>query len=232
MATQLKYSSKQSISVKPTIVEISLYLKNDGKTSKEALDLLLDGRNKLKELVNTLKTYKADSYKQTNVSVDKLYKYVNKDEFTKEKVFDKYVANTNITLILSRNEDNDEDIIEDFTNIFDFALKYDYDLRYYHNITEEERHLYNNKLYANCIDLGLNEIRTIIADTELKNKDVELNEVLEDNNISNSYRMMNMCAESSYMEEKELIISPELIKELFNNNIVISKTLVLRISLI
>jgi hypothetical protein len=230
MATQLKYSSKQSISVKPTIVEISLYLKNEGKTSKEALDLLLDGRNKLKELVNTLKTYKADSYKQTNVSVDKLYKYVNKDEFTKEKVFDKYVASTNITLILSRDEENDDDIIEDFTNIFDFSLKYDYDLRYYHNITEEERSYYDKKLYSNCIDNGLKEIRTIIADTELKNKDLDLNEVLEDNN--NSYRMMNMCAESSYMEEKELIISPELIKELFNNNIVISKTLVLRVSLI
>ena len=233
MATQLKYASTQSISVKPTIVEISLYLLNYGKTPKEAHDLLLDGRNKIKELVSSLGSYRENSYKQQNVGVEKLYKYEKKNDgcnITSEKVFDKYAAHTYITLILERNEENDDIIIEDFTNIFNLALNLDYRCTYHHNITETERESYNRKLYASCINNGLDEITAIIDDTKLRNKDIELNEVLEDK--LGSYPMMRICSENNYNEETDVIINPELIKELFNNNIVIEKTLTLRISLI
>lgn len=238
MATQLNHIVTQSIGVKPTVVSLNITACNYGETPKEATDKLLEGKNKLEKSIYDRKSYCEHSYKQSSISVEKLYKSVyNKEKNVYDKIFDKYKASLVINADLEKTPDTMEEIIDDFTYIFNVCIDLEYTCYYLFDVQDSFRKITEQELYAKCIDSGLNQIRFIISKTELKNKTIDLNEVSDVcDSYNNSYKTSKNCEIAFNSNVSDYVpsqyITKELIKELFNNNIEISKTLKLRVSLI
>ena len=195
--------------------------------------------------VNFMKLYKNKTvYKNKNKASDLLsedeYKNLKIQELTiKEKksiiyekmdikVFDKYEASIVVTAALN----NSDTVIDDFTNIINMAIDKKLTCTYDYNITDNEQHKYDLELYTECVNEGINEIKEIISGFNFKHNDINLLSISTDSEYGNTTFGIERTSkyskrlDTSYYEPEQYFI-PDLIKELFNNNIELKKTLIL-----
>ena len=150
------------------------------------------------------------------------------EKFT-DRVFDKYVASTTITCTLNKTDS----VVDDFVRLANTAIEQDFTCRYEHNITNDERMAYMTQLYSTGIDSAINEIKTILSNSStFANVENITIRNISDRGISNVeydaapvYRSAKRT--ETYTPEQYFI--PELIQELFNNNIDLSKTVELEV---
>lgn len=228
MATIINYTSTETIDVTPTIVNISLDVSTKGATAKEAINKLIENRQLIKDFILSKQSYRPDTYYQSNININKKYKKMKVDEFNTMDVFDCYQAQIWITAVLNRSDS----VIDDFVAISNMAIELDCHCSYKHDILEEAKEEIQQKLYAQCINNGLDNLKAIVLNTELKSKILNLLEVNEDYPRSYSSKCLNFSETICSNYEPEQIIIPELIEDLFNNNIVFNKTLNLKVSLV
>lgn len=146
-----------------------------------------------------------------------------------DRVFDKYVASTIITCTLNKTDS----VVDDFIRLANTAVEQDFTCRYEHNITNDERTTYMTQLYSTGIDSAISEIKTILSNSNtFANVENITIRNISDRGISNVeyeaapvYKSVKRA--ESYTPEQYFI--PELIQELFNNNIDLSKTVELEV---
>lgn len=248
--TKITYNKTITKSVKPTIVNLDFYIKTSNKELGKAINALNEIRKICKDFVESKKSYRVDSYKHENINVRKIMKtkifyvdtlnpsrilsleqicavspedikYYKKET---EEIFDKYEVSISANAIL----DNSETVIEDFTDIVNMCLEKEISCTYNHTITKEERQQYNLAMYSECVNKAVEEVKQIIDDIEVKsNSFFEVSEISDNFGSSNRELCMADYGTASYKPEQYFI--PELIKELFNNDIELTKSLQLTI---
>lgn len=134
-----------------------------------------------------------------------------------------------------------ETAVDDLMNIFNMCTEKDFKCTYQHTVSDELNKSTEQELYAMCINQGVKEVQTIASKLDfLEQPKVHLLEVLDPAATAvPKYERMGMmskqamcmdeaaCVGSAY--EPEQIIMPELIEELFNNNIELKKSLDLKL---
>lgn len=253
----MEYKCNASKKVKPSIVKMTFNIRKENIDSKQVVTDLKDTVDELRTLCVTTNSYKYDSYEQQNINFRKNnvkeYYYINSktnktitvDEYNKLKDVDRvdfekryrvklvsYIASVTINIILNNNNT----VVNDFTKIINKCIELAIDCNYEHTITEEERDKYMRVLYANCINNGIEAITEIASDIKCYDKNKVEVLSITDTNISNGMYerdlspMLKRCSMNSDYEEEQYFI-PEFIKELFNNNIILKKELVLKVQL-
>lgn len=251
--TKMKYTKTVTKTVHPTIVKLNLIITCEDKNASSAIDKLNDTITTCKCLITKKSSYEKYSYKQTNLKFRKCYKkkiiYVNKkiksniltkDEYdiavendssvskvyekTEVSVFDKYEASTQLSAVLIYNDT----VIQDFTDIMNMAIDKKINFTYDHNITDTEKNAYEIELFTTGVNSGLDEINNIVSKFKFSHDKVKIVSIDE----QPSYGLYNVeCSDisartlgtsNSYVPETYLI--PSLVKELFNNNIELTKS--------
>lgn len=254
MGAILNITSNASIYVKPNIVDISILVREIGQTSKEVTTKINENRQLIKDYILRKSSYKEDSYHQTGFNIDKRNKrliyYQNKsghkissEEYNKlstsdsykykqvvEDQFLYYEASLHITLTLNFNDT----VVEDLVSIFNMCTEKDFICRYNHTISNDLYSKSMQELYSKCINEGVANARSIVTNLDFTNStNIKLLNISEHNMSTTRYSKsamasMDMCCESNSYEP-ENIIMPELVEELFNNNIELTKSLDLQI---
>lgn len=245
--TTFRYTSKSTLEVQPSIVKLTFNISADDYDAKTSIDKLKSKLDALKNTFNDLQS--VNSYKQTNISFTRLsnkeYYYVNTknnkrhtvEEYNKmpqetrdlcekryKDVPGPYVSSISATVVLNYGETT----VNDFTDLMNFSVENNIRLNYNHTITDAERETYMNQLYANCINEGMANIRAIAIKTDvLDDENIEL-ESVTDNSFEPDRGIMYKSAEMSDTVRTQYFI-PELVEELFNNNITLTKELELRV---
>jgi len=156
-----------------------------------------------------------------------------RNEYTRKvrDVFLYYEANLTLTVVLNYGDT----VVEDLMTIFNMCTEKDFKCDYVHNISDELRNTTMQELYTKCINQGVSSVQAIVGGLDFRNNaEVILREVRDpaaksvpvyDSSIRTSAMCMDdmMLGASAY--EPEEIITPELLEELFNNNIELRKSL-------
>ncbi len=253
MGTIINYTSTVRTYVKPNIVKIDINVIDKADTSKEAANKLNEHRKLINTFVSDKISYKINSLKQNSFNLvkvtDKEHWYknnktgktisethykalsdidrLNYSTYIEEK-FLYYEAQFSISFILTQNNT----VVDDLVSIFNMCIENNFYCNYKHTISDN---LYENtmhELYANCINKGMIDIKCIINQLNFTNVDIntiKLNIIKEsDNGLSHIHKNTSFeCSRSIYEPEK--IIIPELVTELFNNNIELEKSLELQV---
>lgn len=252
--TKLVYPCKATKTVKPSILRLEFTISENGHNPKAILTSLNNTISMAKDFCTSKKSYRPDSYTQSDISfkdtssTEYYYQnvYTNLKKSVKEyenlsaeeqhkykkysrKAFIDYSVSTNISIILN----NSDTVIQDFTDIVNMAIENNMKCNYLHDILEEERQKYMRQLYVDCINTGMKEISEIANGVNYFDpKDIQIIQVGE--NLSNSgFVMSDTCYKESRADvyEPEKFFIPELVKELFNNNIVLTKKLDIEVRL-
>lgn len=166
------------------------------------------------------------------------YEKLNQEEKNKynnrsREKFLYYEAILHLVSILNYSETT----VEDLMNIFNMCTEKDLKCEYQHTISNELNKSTEQELYAMCINQGVKEVQNIANKLNfLEQPKVHLLEVLDlAATAVPKYNQMGMVSKQTmYMEEAccgvpkyepEQIIMPELLEELFNNNIEFTKSL-------
>ena len=252
---QMVYPCSAEIRVKPSIVNIGFLICKSNEDPKQVINELNKTINLVKDYCTSRPSYRKDSYSQSNINVrqdiHKFDVYVNTENNKiidvtaylklsaneqakyipqRKEEFLGYIVSTTIEIILN----NDDTVIDDFTNIVNMAVENDIKVEYEHNILPEERHTYMKKLYAQCVNQGMRDIVEIVTNIDVFDpKTLKIEEIVENFGRTGALIADKYCssdlASASYEPEQYFV--PEIIKELFNNNIVLSKQLELRVTL-
>lgn len=188
----------------------------------------------LREYYYVHKTTKVEISKEEYDSLAQVHRN-EYDSRSKEK-FLYYEATLNLVAVLNYGET----AVADLMTIFDMCTEKNFRCDYEHTISDELTKATNQELYAICINQGVKEVQTIANNLEfLEQPKVHLLEVLDPAaTTAPRYEMSAMKAKrSACMDEMsigaayepEQIIMPELIEELFNNNIELKKSLDLKL---
>lgn len=252
MGTVMIYNSVASTFVKPDSVELTIRFKSFNENSSDAVKNINEKRQLIKKFISEKRSYQSDSYRQYALDLKKKYYkefyFKNTNTGTKiteeaynslsveEKVIysrhsiDKmlgYEANLMITVSLSYGET----VVKDLVNIFNACIELDAVCTYNHTISKTIVDDTMKDLYTKCINNGIENVQKIVDGLNICNQSIFLTRISDSklSSMQNSDRMFSAKAtmydavNSSY--EPELIIMPELIEELFNNNIELTKSL-------
>lgn len=245
---KLVYPCTATKTVKPSIVRLAFTISVDGQDPKAILTSLNNTISMAKDFCTSKKSYRPDSYIQSDISFrenspsdisfrensSKEYENLSAEEQHRYKKYSKnvyidYSVSTNISIILNNNDT----VIQDFTDIVNMIIENNMRCYYFHDILEEERQKYMRQLYVDCINTGMKEISEIANGvTYFDPKNIQIIQVGE--NLSNSGSIMSdMCYKGSRADvyEPKKFCIPELVKELFNNNIVLTKKLDIEVCL-
>ena len=128
-------------------------------------------------------------------------------------------------------------VITDFMDIFNMCAEKEFKCEYQHTISDELEKATKQELYTECINQGVKAVKTIVNGLDfVENHTVTLLEVRDPAAVSTPARygaakmsknlcMEEMCFDGAAAYEPEEIIMPELLEELFNNNIELKKSL-------
>lgn len=251
MGTIMLIQSKATKSVKPDIVEVGIDITERGKLAKEVIDLVNRKREQAKNYMLTKESTLKDSYTQTNISIRKItnrkYYYTKGDKSISEEEYSKlsfelqrewerqikdeflcYSANLHMGVELSYGET----VVNDLVGIYNMALENDMRCTYRHTISEQLEREINNDLFIECVNQGITDVDYIICGINSMNKEnVKLLKIV-DTNVSDDrdYGMRyskSACLESTTtnMYEPENIMMPELIADVFENTIELSRSI-------
>jgi hypothetical protein len=228
--------------VNPSIVKMGFTIKAYDKDVSKAVDSLNTIRKETRKKLYLVDSLIKDSYNQSNIDVVPLYKNVKSKKMEKgvekeviDKVFDKYMSTSTITFTLN----NDDTVVDDFTNILNMAIALETKCDYTFDITDEERGAYIEELTAQAIDDGMRSVRTIVSkSTELADLVPKITDIETTPRNSDIYESSRRCGAAKFMnadagfEEYEQIITPELVFDIFaNKKITLSVLLTLTIDL-
>jgi len=134
-----------------------------------------------------------------------------------------------------------DEVVDDLVSIFNMTTELDLKCTYSHSLSKDLVDTTMQSLYATCINEGIKNVSNIVNNIELptssNDKVFNLLNVMDPCATSTRYDGDFMMAEQSFARkcsstsssyEPEPIIMPELIKELFNNNIELTKSLDLK----
>ena len=158
---QLIYPYTAEISVKPSVVNMSFTVTKRDKDISTAINSHKDLVNQLKDHCLDKRSYRKDSYKQSNLSFRKNTKretyYIRRDnpdvvisiekyeKLSQEKRLDyipqnrELLVDYSVTSYIDISLNNDDTVIEDFTSIMNLCTHYEIICRYEHTILPEER---------------------------------------------------------------------------------------------
>lgn len=254
MNTIMLYNSTATKSVPPNIVELSMVIERTEITAKYVIDSIHKIRDLAKDFIMRQESYVKDSYKQTAINLKKI---VEKEVYyehktTKEKIdvmtyesmkatiapnFEKKVEEKFIgykaTVYLNATIQYCESAVNDFANISNMSIENDIRLNYNFTLSKDLKDEVMQDLYAACINDGMKNILAIVNKTESLKGPVHIVEIIDPDSVPNNYSFSsakNMSIDSANsMYIPEQIISIELVQDLFNNNIVFSKSLDLKV---
>lgn len=254
MSTMI-YHSNASKEVKPDIVGLSISLNEKAQTAKEAIANLNNNRNLVKTFIIGKRSYQPDSYHQANVNIRKVtykeYYYVDakknpiseleynklnqtmRNNYTRKmkENFLYYEASLNLVAVL----DFGDTVITDLMDVFNMCTEKEFKCDYHHTISDKLRDKTMQELYTICINQGVEAVQNIVNGLNFTtSKEVNLIEVRDpaatsvpstNDIIRKSAMCMDEACYSASGYEPEQIIMPELLEELFNNNIELTKSL-------
>lgn len=257
MGTVMIYNSHASTFVKPDVVELSIRLNSFAQTAADAVSDINKNRQIIKKFICEKSSYLADSYHQYSLDLKRKthreYFYENKhgqkiteDTYDSLSVIDKndyikkyvdkllgYEANLTITATLFYSDT----VVKDLVDIFNMCTELKVSCTYNHTISKSLRETTMQSLYAICINDGVSNVQKIVNNLDINtanNKTVSLLSVMDpaatsmrepDRFMLSEAKACNMYG-SAY--EPEPVVMPELIEELFNNNIELTKSLDLK----
>lgn len=124
--------------------------------------------------------------------------------------------------------------VEDLVGIFNMCTEKQFDCQYDITVSDSRRRDVGQQLYVNCINQGVKQVQEIANKIECKQSPtVNLLEIRDpDATAMPAVRTSRstvckeaVCFDSAEAYEPERIIIPELVAELFNNGVEITKTL-------
>lgn len=252
MGTIIDYTSTVKTYVKPNIVKIDINVVDKADTSKEAANKINEHRKLITKFIVDKISYRINSLKQNDFSLAKItaketwYKNVDNDKKISEiqyRILDKeesikyipyieekflyYKAQLSLSFILVQNNT----VVADLVSIFNMCIENDFYCTYNHTISDDLYESTMHDLYAKCINKGMTDIKCIVHQLNYTNDidSIKLNNIKESNNNYSpiaKYASFESCS-STY--KPETIIIPELVEELFNNNIELEKSLDLQL---
>lgn len=161
---------------------------------------------------------------------------VNRNEYTRmtREHFLYYEANLSLVAVLNYGDT----VVTDLMGIFNMCTEKDFKCDYEHAISDELEDTTMQELYTKCINQGVAAVQNIVNNLNFAtSKEVKLLEVRDPAASSTPTRydgammrksamcMMEEDAAFGAAYEPEQIITPELLEELFNNNIELKKSL-------
>lgn len=253
MGTVMIYNSVASTFVKPDSVELTIRFKSFNENSSDAVKNINEKRQLIKKFISEKRSYQPDSYRQYSLDLKKKYykEYYFKNTNTGNKITEEaynllsvderviysrhsidkmlgYEANLMITVSLAYGET----VVKDLVNIFNACIELDAICTYNHTISKTIVDDTMKDLYTKCINNGIENVQKIVDGLNIRNNSIFLTRISDStlSGMQNSDRMFSAKAtmydaavNSSY--EPELVVMPELIEELFNNNIELTKSL-------
>lgn len=160
---------------------------------------------------------------------------VNRNEYVRStrEHFLYYEANLSLVAVLNYSDT----VVNDLMSIFNMCTEKDFKCDYEHAISDELEDATMQELYTKCINQGVFAVQNIVNKLKfITSKEVKLLEVRDPAAVSTPtrydgavMRKSAMCMDEAYLGasayEPEQIITPELLEELFNNNIELKKSL-------
>ena len=264
MGTILLIQSIATKEVKPNIVELSIYISEKDKDAKEVIRKINNKKETTKYYIMDRISYKKDSYKQSTINFRKVTNQeeyytdgkhmISRKEYsnlsgqkqqaytiTHKETLLYYEASLNISASLTYEENATNEkatvdqVIQDFTNIYNMSIENNYKCRYNQTISKEMSETIQNDLYVDCINKGMAKVIYIAKGVaDFKPDGIKLLQINEtstyDNPINNNYSMRKaatkLSLDSSYTPEQYMM--PELIADVFDNKLTISKSLDLK----
>lgn len=141
------------------------------------------------------------------------------------EVIDGYTTSALVTASFLISADS---VIDDILKIVNFCLLNDIDCKYNLTLSEKNRVKYMDSLYIDCVNNGVSNIKHIVNNLPFENPDFTVHEIT-DPTVSN-YGGMMRCANVSEMADcdrnsnSDILLTRELLEELFNINIELSKS--------
>ena len=143
-----------------------------------------------------------------------------------------YEASLNLVAVL----DFGDTVITDLMDVFNMCTEKEFKCNYEHTISDKLRDTTMQELYTICINQGVEAVQNIVNGLNFTtSKEVNLIEVRDpaatsvprasDNMIRKAAMCMDEACYGASAYEPEQIIMPELLEELFNNNIELTKSL-------
>lgn len=144
-----------------------------------------------------------------------------------------YESNLSLVAVLNYGDT----VVNDLMSIFNMCTEKDFKCDYEHAISDELKDAIMQELYTKCINRGVAAVQNIVNKLNFAtSKEVKLLEVRDPAAVSTPTRYEGavmrksaMCMDEAYLGasayEPEQIITPELLEELFNNNIELKKSL-------
>ena len=242
MAT-ITYTSNASVATKPTVINVYFTLYSEYKEIKPLMKTMNSERNRLKNFILNKASYIEDSYTQTTITIDKLehtrYIYINKDnplnmlnedeyfklpanlqsQYKRQTIteFDGYSSQIRVSAKLKKSDT----LVKDFSSLASMCVNRNIHFRYDCNISNEERYAIEKQLFIDCSNKGISAIKEIASGIGYTNVNiVSINEP----EFGNSHAKF-MCDMDRASVEKEQIVMPEIIKDIFENNLYYNRTL-------
>lgn len=250
--TEMTMTSSKTINVKPSILELTICIKQLDEKQKKAADMTLESLSSIKDIITEKQSYQKNSWQQTSVTFKRnTYQYIyyensnnNKDIISQEtfnsapatvqhqynKKYKTKLLNYSAIIFVSCILDNTDTIVNDFTDILNMiSSKEQFSITYKHTLTNEEYKFLYDQLTADCINNGIKDAKELASKVSIFDPDkVNILEIVDNSNINNNM-VYKAARRSSNEEEIETIIEPELVQDLFDTNIEISKSLMLKI---
>ena len=190
--------------------------------------------------ITTGKTISTDDYSRLDKESQTTYQYY------KRFVGTYYITSSSVSIILN----NTESVIKDFTDLINFSIDLNTEITaeteniyvkthctYNHTILKEEREAYMKQLYIDCINKGIDDLKNIAKNVSIFDpNNLKVNIITERSFDSLDRTSRDLIADfdseatmrCGSASQTEQYFIPELIKELFNNNITLSRFVNLR----
>lgn len=245
---KISYISNVTIEKKPTVIFMNFMITETDESSKAVVKKINKKRIDLKKFVQNRSSYREDSYKQTTIHIrrleNKVYYYENdngdiisyeeynnlpgSERMSYSKKFRTdfmgYQASLNISIILN----NSETVVKDFSAITSMSVKKDINCDFDCGILPEEQDNINKQLYIECSTKGIKAIHEIakgIGGQYYTDKTTIIS--IMDPAVTSPYNadIQYERAMKTASIPEEPIITPEIIEDIFNNNVTFTKKL-------
>ena len=242
MAT-ITYTSNASTAIKPTVINVNFTLYSEYKEIKPLMKTMNSERNRLKNFILNKASYIEDSYTQTTITISKLehtrYVYIDKSnplnmlneneyfklsvdlqsQYTRQTIteFDGYSSQIRVSAKLRKSDT----LVKDFSSLASMCVNRNIYFRYDCNISKEEKDIIEKQLFIDCSNRGINAIKEIAFGIGYTNVNITS---INEPEFGGSHAKF-MCDMDRASSEQEQIIMPEIIKDIFENNLYYNKTL-------
>lgn len=217
--TQITYPCCSEVILRPTVIKMTFDILSFGDNEADVINDFNAKLSLIKECCLSKPSYKEGSFKKLR-SVFKENHAIDRTSTSKRK-FLNYSAVTSVRILLNISIDTAKDLI----SIVNTCTKNSIYCRYKSTILPEEKQYFYRKMYTECMNQGMENVlritKGVVADFDIQ--------VISD---KTEEALMITCKRSKSNKSGVLLDArdiPRLTKELFNNNIILSKRLDIRV---